>query len=160
MRKLAVLAVLALAAAAEAYACSCRPVDLVRDLPTTDGAMIGTVLERTVSGETATYLFRVEQVYKGDVDSRAEVVTPASGAACGLEAGVGERLGLLLDREGSEWRSGLCSQVDPADFLALTEVDDNTLPEFNWGGIVVGFLILGAGAFFLVRKLRAQRTLR
>lgn len=160
MGKLAVLAVLALAAAAEAYACSCRPVDLERDLPTADGAMIGTVLERTVSGETATYRFRVEQVYKGDVDSRAEVVTPASGAACGLEAGVGERLGLLLDREGNEWRSGLCSQVDPADFLALTEVDDNTLPEFNWGGIVVGFLILGAGAFFLVRKLRAQRALR
>ena len=43
---------------------------------------------------------------------------------------------------------GLCSQVDPADFLALTEVEDNTLPEFNWGGIVVGFLVLGAGAFF------------
>ena len=155
MRKLAVLAVLALTAAAEAYACSCRLVDLERDLPTADGAMIGTVLERTVSGETATFLFRVEQVYKGDVESRAEVVTPANGAACGLEAGVGERLGLLLDREGSEWRSGLCSQVDPADFLALTEVEDNTLPEFNWGGIVVGFLILGTGAFFLVRKLRA-----
>ena len=122
--------------------------------------MIGTVLERTVSGETATYLFRVEQVYKGDVDSRAEVMTAANGAACGLEAGVGERVGLLLDREGSEWRSGLCSQVDPADFLALTEVEDNTLPEFNWGGIVVGFLVLGAGAFFLIRKLRAQRALR
>ena len=160
MRKLAVLAVLALAAAAEAYACSCRPVDLERDLPAADGAMIGTVLERTVSGETATYLFRVEQVYKGDVDSRAEVMTAANGAACGLEAGVGERVGLLLDREGSEWRSGLCSQVDPADFLALTEVEDNTLPEFNWGGIVVGFLVLGAGAFFLIRKLRAQRALR
>ena len=160
MRKLAVLAVLALAAAAEAYACSCRPVDLERDLPAADGAMIGTVLERTVSGETATYLFRVEQVYKGDVDSRAEVMTAANGAACGLEAGVGERVGLLLDREGSEWRSGLCSQVDPADFLALTEVEDNTLPEFNWGGIVVGFLVLGAGAFFLIRKLRAQRDLR
>ena len=160
MRKLAVLAVLALAAAAEAYACSCRPVDLERDLPAADGAMIGTVLERTVSGETATYRFRVEQVYKGDVDSRAEVVTAANGAACGLEAGVGERLGLLLDREGSEWRSGLCSQFDPADFLALTEVEDNTLPEFNWGGIVVGFLVLGAGAFFLIRKLRGQRALR
>ena len=160
MHKLAVLAVLALAAAAEAYACSCRPVDLERDLPAADGAMIGTVLERTVSGETATYLFRVEQVYKGDVESRAEVVTAANGAACGLEAGVGKRLGLLLDREGSEWHSGLCSQVDPADFLALTEVEDNTLPEFNWGGIVVGFLVLGAGAFFLIRKLRGQRALR
>ena len=160
MRKLAALALLSLVAAAEAYACSCRPVDLERDLPLADAAMIGTVLERTVVGGTATYLFRVEQVYKGDVDSRAEVVTPASGASCGLEARVGDRLGLLLTRENGEWTSGLCSQADPADFLALTEVEDNTLPEFNWGGIVVGFLVLGAGVFFLVRRLRAQRSLR
>ncbi len=160
MRKLVLLAVLSLAAAADAFACSCRPVDLERDLPLADAAMIGTVLERTVDGSTATYRFRVEQVYKGDVDSRAEVVTPASGAACGLEAQVGDRLGLLLTREGNTWTSGLCSQADPADFLALTEVEDNALPEFNWGGIVVGILVLGAGAFFLVRRLRDQRSLR
>jgi hypothetical protein len=160
MRKLAALVVLSLAAAAEAYACSCAPVDLERDLPVADGAMIGTVLERAVSGGTATYLFRVEQIYKGDVESRAEVVTPASGASCGLEVGVGERVGLLLTREGDEWRSGLCSQVDPADFLALTEVEDNALPEFNWGGIVVGVLVLAAGSFFLVRKARSYKRLR
>ena len=154
MRKLVVLAVLSLVGAAEAYACSCRPVDLERDLPTADGAMIGTVLERTVGGETATYLFRVEQVYKGDVDSRAEVVTPASGAACGLEAKVGDRLGLLLTREGNEWRSGLCSQADPSDFLALTEVEDNALPAINWGGYVVGFLVLGLAVLLLVRRRR------
>jgi hypothetical protein len=160
MRKLAALVVLSLVAAAEAYACSCAPVDLERDLPVADGAMIGTVLERAVSGGTATYLFRVEQIYKGDVESRAEVVTPASGASCGLEVGVGERVGLLLTREGDEWRSGLCSQVDPADFLALTEVEDNALPEFNWGGIVVGVLVLAAGSFFLVRKARSYKRLR
>jgi hypothetical protein len=160
MRKLVALGLLSLVAAAEAYACSCRPVDLERDLPVADGAMIGTVLERTASGGAATYLFRVEQIYKGDIESRAEVVTPASGASCGLEVGVGERVGLLLTREGGEWRSGLCSQVDPADFLALTEVEDNTLPEFNWGGIVVGVLVLGAGLFFLVRKTRSYRRLR
>jgi hypothetical protein len=160
MRKLVLLAVLSLAAAADASACSCAPVDLERDLPAADGAMIGTVLERTVEGATATYLFRVEQVYKGDVDSRAEVVTPASGASCGLEAAVGDRLGLLLTRDGDEWTSGLCSQVDPAEFLALTEVADNTLPELNWGGIVVGLVVLGLGLFFLLRKLRTYRPLR
>jgi hypothetical protein len=160
MRKLVLLVVLSLAAAADAFACSCRQVDLERDLPLADAAMIGTVLERTVDGSTATYRFRVEQVYKGDVDSRAEVVTPASGASCGLEARVGDRLGLLLTREGNTWTSGLCSQADPADFLALTEVEDNALPEFNWGGIVVGILVLAAGAFFLVRRLRSQRSLR
>jgi hypothetical protein len=160
MRKLAALLLFSLVLAAEAYACSCRPVDLERDLPLADGAMIGTVLERSVSGNTATYVFRVEQVYKGDVENRAEVVTPVSGASCGLELAVNDRVGLLLTRDGEVWRSGLCSQVDPADFLALTNVQDNSLPPLNWGGIVVGVLVLGAGLFFLIRKARSYRRLR
>jgi hypothetical protein len=160
MWKLAALAVLSLAATAEAYACSCAPVDLERDLPLADGAMIGTVLERSVAGDTATYRFRLEQVYRGNVEDRPLVVTPASGASCGLELAVGDRVGLLLTRDGDVWRSGLCSQVDPADFLALTNVEDNTLPDLNWGGIVVGVLVLGAGLFFLVRKSRSYRRLR
>jgi hypothetical protein len=160
MRKLVAVILLSLVAAAEAYACTCRPVDLERDLPTADGAMIGTVLERRVSGDTATYRFRVEQVYKGDVENRAEVVSAAGGAACGLELAVGQRVGLLLTRDGDVWQSSVCSQVDPADFLALTNVDDNSLPPFNWGGIVVGVLVLGAGLFFLVRKARSYRRLR
>ena len=160
MRKLAILTLVYLAVAAEAYACSCRPVDLERDLPTADGAIIGTVLARSVSGQTATYRFRVEQIYRGDVEDRPEVVTPAGGAACGLELSVGDRVGLLLTRDGDVWRSGLCSQVDPADFLALANVEDNTLPPINWGGIVVGVLVLGAGVFFLVRKSRSYKRLR
>jgi hypothetical protein len=160
MRKLAALMLLSLALTAEAYACSCRPVDLQRDLPVADGAIIGAVLERSVSGSTATYLFRVEQVYKGEIENRVEVVTPVGGAACGLELAVGDRVGLLLTRDGNVWRSGLCSQVDPADFLAQTNVQDNALPPINWGGIVVGVLVLGAGTFFLIRKARSYRRLR
>ena len=160
MRKLALLLLLCLTATADASACSCRPVDLQRDLPAADGAIIGAVLERNISGDTATYLFRVEQVYKGEIENRVEVVTPAGGAACGLELAVGDRAGLLLTRDGNVWRSGLCSQVDPADFLAQTNVEDNALPPINWGGIVVGVLVLGAGVFFLVRKSRSYKRLR
>ena len=149
-----------LAFAADAFACSCVPVDLERDLPSADGAVIGSVLERRQTAGAATYLLRVEQVYKGDIDNRVEIVTASDGAACGLEIGVGDRVGLLLDRKGDAWHSGLCQQVDPAAFLALANVEDNQLPEFNWGGIVVGFLILGAGLFFLIRKGRSYRRLR
>ena len=106
------------------------------------------------------YLFRVEQVYKGDIENRIEVVTAANGAACGLELRVDQRSGLLLTREGGRWRSSLCSQVEPSAFLALTNVDDNSTPPINWGGVVVGVLVLGAGAFFLIRKLRSYRALR
>jgi hypothetical protein len=47
--------------------------------------------------------------------------------------------------------------VEPAAFLALTDVDDNALPAVNWGGYVVGTVVLAAGAFFLVRRLRRAR---
>ena len=160
MRLLVVIAAVSLSLAADASACSCAPVDLVRDLPRSDGAFVGSVLEHRLVGSTAIYLFRVEQVYKGDIENRIEVVTPADSAACGLELGVGQRAGLLLTREGGKWRSGLCSQVDPSAFIALTDVDDNSTPPINWGGIVVGVLVLGAGGFFLLRKLRQYRGLR
>ena len=151
---------MALALAGDALACTCAPVDLERDLPRADGAIIGTVLERHGRGDEVVYLFRVEQVYKGDIDNRVEIVTNAQTATCGLDLAVGTRIGLLLERQAGEWRSGLCSEVDAADFLALTDVEDNTLPPFNVGGIVVGFLILAAGVYVLLRKRRSYNRLR
>jgi hypothetical protein len=154
----AVIATLALAFSADAFACTCLRVDLVRDLPRAEGAFVGTVLERNVQGRKAVYLFRVEQVYKGDIENRIEVASPGNSAACGLELAVDQRIGLLLTRKGGAWQSNLCSEVDPSAFLALTNVKDT--PPINWGGVVVGVLVLGAGGFFLVRKLRAYRSLR
>ncbi|HEX4929610.1 MAG TPA: hypothetical protein VFV62_02795, partial [Gaiellaceae bacterium] len=145
---------MALALAGDALACTCAPVDLARDLPRADGAFIGTLLERDDREATSTLLFRVEQVYKGDISNRVEVETARGGAACGIETPVGERIGLLLERDGGAWSSSLCSQVDPAAFLELADVQDNQLPPVNWGGIVVGALILLAGAYFLLRRLR------
>jgi len=151
------IAVVALALAADALACSCAPVELERDLPEADGAVVGSVLERRVDGVDAVYLLRVEQAYKGDISDRIEVVTPADGASCGLAARVGDRLGLLLTRENGTWRSGLCSQVDPAAFLEATNIDDNALPPLNWGGIVVGVVVLGLGGYLVARRYRRLR---
>jgi hypothetical protein len=148
---------LLLASSGAALACTCAPLVLERDLPRADAAFVGTVLERRADGGEATLLFRVEQIYRGELESRVEVVTAPDGAACGLEADVGDRLGLLLERDGASWRSGLCSQVEPGAFLELTDVDDNTLPAINWGGYLVGTLVLAAGAFFLGRRLRRER---
>jgi hypothetical protein len=154
------VAVVALAFAGDALACSCMPVDLVRDLPRADGAVIGTIVERRDREATSTLVFRVEQVYKGDIDNRVEIETAKGGAACGIETPIGERIGLLLERDGDVWRSSLCSQVEPAAFLELTDVEDNALPPVNVGGLVLGLLILGAGAFFLIRRLRRYRALK
>src|ERR1044072_8805206 len=106
MRRLAAIALLSLVVAADAFACSCRPVDLERDLPNADAAMIGTVLDRRTTETTRVYLFRVEQVYTGELDSRMGVVPAGDGAACALELAVGQRVGLLLERDGETWRSG------------------------------------------------------
>jgi hypothetical protein len=151
----AVSLVLALLFTAHASACSCLAVDLERDLPGADGAFVGALLESSPRGPSeAVYRFRVEQVYKGDIENRVDVVSARDGAACGLELPAGERVGLLLDRDGDIWRGSLCGQVEPSAFLALTDVDDNALPEINWGGYLVGTLVLAAGAFFLLRRLR------
>ena len=149
---------MALALAGDALACTCAPVVLARDLPRADGAFIGTLLERQDREATSTLLFRVEQVYKGDISNRVEVESARGGAACGIEAPVGERIGLLVERQGGVWSSRLCAQVDPAAFLELTDVEDNSLPPMYWGGIVVGVLILLAGVWFLVRRIRRYRA--
>lgn len=167
MARAGAVIVAALVLVADASACSCAPVDLERDLPRADGAFIGTLLERReppaaavqASDDPVTLLFRVEQVYKGDIDGRVEVVTNRGGESCGLGVAAGERVGLLLDRERGVWRGGLCGQVDPADFLALTNVEDNTLPPMNWGGIAVGVLVLGISGILLVRRTRRYRRL-
>jgi hypothetical protein len=170
IRAAAVIPVLAvsLALAADATACTCAPVDLVRDLPRADAAFAGTLLERREpppapiqsSGDPVVLVFRVEQVYKGDLSGRVEVVTARDGASCGVSTAVGERIGLLLDRQDGAWRSSLCAQVDPSDLLALTDVEDNTLPTINWGGYVIGFLVLGIAAVLLVRRRRRYSGLR
>jgi hypothetical protein len=141
-------------------ACTCAPVNLVRDLPRADGAIVGSVLERRSTEASVILLFRVEQVYKGDISGRVEVETSRDGSTCGLELPVGERVGLLLERDGELWRSNLCSRVEPAAFLELADVEDNALPPLNWGGIVVGVLILLAAGWFLARRARRYRSLR
>ena len=145
---------MALALAGDALACTCAPVDLVRDIPRADGAFVGALLEREDREATSTLLFRVEQVYKGDISDRVEVETARGGAACGIEVPAGERIGLLLERDGGVWRSNLCSQVEPREFLELTDVADNQLPPVNWGGIAAGGVVLLGGGYFLLRRLR------
>jgi hypothetical protein len=102
-----------------AHACSCFAGDPRDRLAAADGAFIGVVTERDgpppgSSGfDGVTYTFRVEERFKGDIGETVEVNTAPNGAACGLESGRGDRLGLLLERGGGEWYGGLCGTIDP-----------------------------------------------
>ena len=108
-------------AGAPARACSCAEMDLGSVLPDSDGAFVGTFVDRSeISDQLAAITFDVERVVKGQFGQRAIVRTNAYGASCGLEFLDGPRIGLLLDRASDGvWESSLCQQVPPGDLLAI-----------------------------------------
>ena len=116
---LALLAAVLAARVEPASACSCALGDPRSALARADAAFVGVLVERREppvlrsSADTVTLVFRVEESVKGRLGERVEVETAASGASCGIEAGVGDRIGLFLERAGGRWRSNLCAQVAP-----------------------------------------------
>ncbi len=96
--------------------------DVRERLPEADGAFVGALVARhdpplggmVSSADQIRYTFRVERGVKGDIPAETiDVWSAANGASCGLETPVGERAGLLLERDGDRWTSNLCSQADP-----------------------------------------------
>ncbi len=84
-------------------------------------------------------VFSVERSLKGSIGRTVEVRTAADSAGCGLEAPVGTRVGLVLERRGGAWHGYLCWQFDPAELLAAAL----PLPPPNGRGPVA--LIVGGG---------------
>jgi hypothetical protein len=107
-----------LAFAGQALACSCAVGDPRDMLERSAGAFTGTLLERVVEGDQAIHTFRVEDAVKGQIGETVQVRSHRDGATCGLEIGIGQRVGLFLDREGGEWISNLCQQIAPDELLA------------------------------------------
>jgi hypothetical protein len=74
------------AAPPPAYACSCA---YQRDDPEltriADVIFVGTVVGDRTLGETRTYTFTVDRVYKGQAHATQKLTTHAQGPACGLE---------------------------------------------------------------------------
>jgi hypothetical protein len=119
----AVVLALALVAAGArpecAYACTCAPLDPALALAEADAAFVGRVVKRHAVGVEATLDLAVERRLKGDLGARIQVVTAASGAACGIEAAPGARIGLFVTRDGDTWRGSLCSQASVADLASV-----------------------------------------
>ncbi|HET9545069.1 MAG TPA: hypothetical protein VFO88_05790 [Gaiellaceae bacterium] len=161
MRRLAFVAALALAATAAgarpdcAYACTCAPLVAEQALAAADAAVVGTVLERRVSGGEATLVVSVERRLKGPLGERVEVATPADDATCGIGAQPGTRLGLFLRREGGGWRGDLCGQARPEALASLPaaaggeEVADSFAEATAY---VLAVLVAGAIGVFLLRR--------
>jgi hypothetical protein len=136
----------------DAAACSCVPIDPWEAYARSDAAIVGVFLGKR--GPT-TYLFRVEEDYKTDLPAEVEVKSAEYGASCGIEARVGQRLGLFLSRDGEQWSSNLCSQARPAQ----VRIAAKGLPKPNGRG-PIRFLVGGSFGPARVQALDAAgRTL-
>ena len=127
IRRSAVVPVLAfllvVAGAQAAHACSCLIGDPRDALHRSDGAFVGTLVERTeVDEQTSIFTFEVETAVKGTFGAEVDVRSASNGASCGLEVDFGQRIGLFLDAaDDGAWTSGLCSQIDPDVLLQAAQ---------------------------------------
>jgi hypothetical protein len=125
-------------------------------LDSADAAFVGRLeSSRPAADGELRHTFLVDGVVKGDLPRRVEVLSPTGGAACGFELPRDEATGILLRLRGDEWTGGLCGQIAVGELLEASEERDERL--VNWGGIVVGSVVLALGAWLLWRRLRARR---
>jgi len=151
-------AVVVLALAGESSASTCLPAPPRAKLEAADAAFVGR-LERTVAipgvRDRIDYVFVVDQVVKGELGRRVSVRSGVGQEALGFSLERDVASGVLLNREGGVWLGGLCGQVTPSELVEATREEDAQI--VNWGGVIVGLLVLGAGAYFLRRQLRRRR---
>jgi hypothetical protein len=81
-------------------------------------AFVGTLTDRQPAelgelGGQNWFVFEVETVLAGDAPAQAWVLSADNGAACGIEAGIGQRLGVFASLDGEVLSSSLCSVTDP-----------------------------------------------
>ena len=98
-------------------ACSCALPDPRAALAQADGAFVGRLVDRREGDQLTVLVFSVEKALKGAIGSTVEVSTASNSAACGIEARVGTRMGLVLERRGGAWHGYLCWQFAPVDLL-------------------------------------------
>lgn len=151
---LAVAALALAAATTNAAACSCFHGDPRKMLVDADAAFVGRLVEQPSRSSSSTalvpYAFEVDRAIKGRLPRRIEVYGSASSASCGIEAPVGQPIGLYLSREGGRWHSSLCQQVSPADLLAAAR----PLPAPTGKGPAA---LLAGGSFGDVRTIALDR---
>jgi hypothetical protein len=111
-RALLAATLLVLVGAADAHACSClytTPRDALR---TADHAFTGRLVDvRRQWRMHAVYTFEVERVLKGTIGERIRIRAHGKSSSCWLEVRVGERAGLILDRDRhGRWTGSFCNR--------------------------------------------------
>ena len=120
-------------------ACSCALPDPRAALAQADGAFVGRLVDRREGDQTTVLVFSVEKALKATIGRTVEVSTASNSAACGIEARIGARMGLVLERRGGTWHGYLCWQFAPEELL------DGALPMPPPNGRGRVALIVGGG---------------
>ena len=144
------VAAVTLAAAGDAFACSC-PAGLSADerLASADAAFVG----RLVAVRGTEYEFEVDQPVKGDLGEHVVVRSGRDTAQCGLRRSrPDEAVGVLLTRAGSGWASSLCAQTTAGELLA----GDGDGQRGEWPKLLIGVGILALVLAYSVRRLRRR----
>jgi hypothetical protein len=98
---------------APAYACSCAAVPEPELIRKAEVIFTWTASRDEPVGDTRTYTFAVDRVYRGQVPASQTVNTPSQSAACGLElTGAEPFLVLGYIRDGVLW-ADLCGGTRP-----------------------------------------------
>ena len=139
--------------ASPAFACSCAWSEVQQYVENADHVVVGRLQDQQYgrseagepiySSEAAYYTVEGDEVLKGDgVAPTFEVVSAASGAACGLERMVvGRRYVFFMQRDDDVLTASLCGGTGPATPSFLSEVKALTGP-----GAAVGGVLLSAAA--------------
>lgn len=109
-----------------AAACSCFPFDATQALAESEAAFIGRLTlrqevpaapeEDTPDGIRHNYFvyrFRVDEILKGTLPSEVDIRSGEGAGDCGIDAPMGEPVGLLVDRAQGQLTSYLCAQMAP-----------------------------------------------
>jgi hypothetical protein len=159
-----------------ASACSCTGGTTAEHALRADAVFSGRLVAREVvggwGGGTALHVFAVDTVHAGEVAARQGVVSPASGASCGLElAGEGPFL-VFATREDGRLAAGRCGGTTAWTAEAAAEVQmltGATAPEPGAAGtelpggpstalveaVVAVLLVVAFGGGLLLRRRTA-----
>ena len=92
---------------------------------------------------------------KGKLGREVRVRSGIGAAGLGFSVRRDEATGVLLNRDNGVWFGGRCGQITAGELVVATRDED--APIVNWGGIVVGVLVLGSGLYFCIRQIRRKR---
>ena len=123
------VALVGMALAGSAAACSCAPQAPAESLQQSDAAIVGRLVSVTPLGRLrAEYRYGVQRVYRGAGIESGQMLTVRSArraSACALPRRLDRRYGLFLTRGGGRWRGGICGVIGPRR-LAHAARDEGT----------------------------------